>query len=308
MKRIAVIGLGSLGGTLCKHISEMESIDELVLIDYDIIESRNIHNSVYSAMHIGERKVDALGEIIKENINVIPIHTKYIEGKTKLPENDLLIDCRDVVCSRGNEIDVRLYITGKILIIDCRKNVRTHYNYEGSYRRSLSKSELNKAGFFAAQIVCSDQINNLRKGKTVQRINLDLISSILNKAMKESIENRIDIIYDSVAGLERIHCLEENIEPILNLSRTKDVDVFIGEKHSSNTTFYELPKQFDNFPKVAKTKYAVIPRNSLKNSSDLIRTLSNIVKEQNNIVNFIVTVKKENGETFVELLEETGAA
>jgi predicted dinucleotide-utilizing enzyme len=308
MKRIAVIGIGSLGGALCKNIAEMESIDELIVVDYDRVESKNIHNSVYTASQIGEKKVDALAELLVENINVITLHEKYIEGKTVLPECDLIVDCRDVVCSRGNEIDVRLYITGKILIIDCRKNVKTQYDYEGSYRRQLPKSELNKAGFFAAQIICSDQINQLLEDKSVQRVDLNLLSSIINDAMKQCIENRVDIIYDAVDGLDRIHCLEENIEPILNLSKSKNVDVYVGEKESRTLSLFKTPVMFDNFPSEAKTKYAVIPRNSLRNSNDLINCLTTIVKEQNNIVNFIVTLRKENGETFVELLEETGAA
>jgi hypothetical protein len=119
--------------------------------------------------------------------------------------------------------------------------------------------------------------------------------------MQTSNKNRVDIIYESDVG-DRLHCLEENIEPILCLNQTKDVDVFIGERN------LDPFKQLQNIPQVAKTKYAVIPQNSLRDSTDLIGVLSNIVREQSNIVNFIVTLRKVNGETFVELLEETGAA
>ncbi len=308
MKRIAVIGLGTLGGALCKNISEMESIDELIIVDYDKVESKNIHNSVYKASQIGETKVDALKEIIENDVHVIPNNMKYKEGKTPLPKCDLIIDCRDIVCDRGNEIDVRLYISGKILIIDCRKNIKTQYNYEGSYRRHLSKSELNKAGFFAAQIICSDQIKNLLSNKTVQRLDLNLLPSIINKAMKKSLDNRIDIIYETVDGSERLQCLEENIQPIMNLVRTKDVDVYIGEKESKEMCLVKPFRKVDKVPEVTKTKYAVIPHNSLRNSNDLIHALSKIVKKQHNLVNFIVTLRTLEGETFVELLEETGAA
>lgn len=308
MKRIAVIGLGTLGGALCKNIAEMESIDELNIIDYDNVESKNIHNSVYKASQIGETKVDALREIIENDVHVIPTNMKYKEGKTPLPKCDLIIDCRDIVCDRGNEIDVRLYISGKILIIDCRKNVKTQYNYEGSYRRHLSKSELNKAGFFAAQIICSDQIKNLLSNKTVQRLDLNLLPSIINKAMKKSLDNRIDIIYEAFDGSERLQCLEENIQPIMNLVRTKNVDVYIGEKESRDICLVKPFRKVDKIPEVTKTKYAVIPHNSLRNSNDLIHALSEIVKKQHNLVNFIVTLRTLEGETFVELLEETGAA
>ncbi len=279
----------------------MESVDELVIVDYDVLESKNIHNSVYSAAHIGESKVDALKEIIDNDIQITPLNMKYKEGKTPLPECDLVVDCRDVVCDRGKEIDVRLYISGKILILDCRKNVRTRYNYEGSYRRHLSKSDLKKAGFFAALILCSDEIEQLKRNNTVQRIDLNLLPSTINKAMKKSLDNNIDIIYDSVDGSDRLQCLQENIQPILALNTQNAVKVYVGERSSNDMSIKSLLE-------TPKTKYALIPQNSLKNTSELIYALSEIVKTQHNLVNFIVTIREWNGEKFVELLEETGAA
>jgi len=308
MKRIAVIGLGTLGGALCKNISEMESIDELVIIDYDILESKNIHNSVYKASQIGETKIDALKEIIENDIHVVPLNMKYKEGKTSLPKCDLVVDCRDVVCDRGKEIDVRLYISGKTLIVDCRKNVRTQYKYKGSYQRHLSKSELNKAGFFASQIICSKEIDHLKKNNTVQRIDLNLLPSIINKEMKKRFDNHIDIIYETSNGSDRLQCFTENIQPIMKLNKKRDVNVYIGERETTDITFFKPSKSINKLLETPKTKYAVIPHNSLKNSNDLMYALSEIVRTQHNLVNFIVTVRELDGETFVELLEETGAA
>jgi len=306
VEKITVIGLGTLGSALCKNISETESLDELIIVDYDIVESKNVHNSIYEAPHIGEYKVDALKDILKSNIKITPINTVYEEGKTRLPASDLIVDCRDVVCDRGSEIDVRLYISGRILIVDCRKNVKTQYNYEGSYRRQLSRNELNKAGFFAAQILCSEEIWQIKKNNSVQRMDLNLLPSILNREMKKSLDNIIDIIYEESDAVNRLQCLPENIEPIINLNKKQDVNVFIGEKELSTLCLPE--KQIIKLPELAKTKFSIIPHNTLKNSTDLINALSDIVKQQNNLVNFIVTIRKENGETFVELLEETGAA
>ena len=307
-KRIAVIGLGTLGGALCKQISEMESIDELVIVDYDVLESKNVYNSVYKASQIGEPKVDALKELIEDDIHVSPLNMKYKEGKTSLPQCDLVVDCRDVVCDRGNEIDVRLYISGKILILDCRKNVKTKHNYEGSYRRRLTKSELNKAGFFAAQIICSDEITHLKQNNTVQRIDLNLLPSIINKEMRKRFDNHIDIIYESVDGVDRLQCLTENIQPIMKLSREGNVKVYVGERESKNLNLINPIRPVDSILETPKTKFAVIPQSSLRTSSDLINALSDIVKSQHNLVNFIVTVRELNGETYVELIEETGAA
>ena len=39
---ICLIGIGTLGGFLAKNISELESTKNLTLIDYDIVEQKNI--------------------------------------------------------------------------------------------------------------------------------------------------------------------------------------------------------------------------------------------------------------------------
>lgn len=297
--KIAVIGIGSLGGILTKHISETDFIDEIALIDFDVVESKNVHSSVYTASQIGEYKVDALAEIIEDDVDVIKIKEKYKEGKTCLPKCDIILDCRDVVCSRGTEIDIRLYISGKTLILDSRNNIKTKNSYVGSYRRMLTKGELNKAGFFAAQIICSNELENMKRNQTVQRIDLNLLPSIINKSLKVTDENKIDIIYES-KGTERLHCIEENINPILNINKKQDIPVYVGERDSYFT---------DSFPKLRKMDVPTIPRYKLKSSEDLIFTLTDIVKLQNNIMNFIVTIRKdEDGQPFIELLEETGAA
>jgi hypothetical protein len=94
----------------------------------------------------------------------------------------------------------------------------------------------------------------------------------------------------------------------MNLCREKDVNVYVGERESKNLKLLTPVRPVDTILEAPKTKFAVIPQNSLRTSSDLINVLSDIVKSQHNLVNFIVTVREWQGETFVELIEETGAA
>jgi hypothetical protein len=293
---VTVIGLGTLGGFLCKHISELENIKEMVVVDNDIVESKNVFSSIYKYSQIGEYKVDALRELIEDDVAVTLRRQEYREGSTILPFSDLVIDCRDIVCDRKGEIDVRLYISDKILIFDCRKHVKNACSYDGSYSLRLNKSEINKAAFFAAQIINSDELTNLMKDNMVQRIDLNLLPSVMSQAIRKTLDNKIDIIYDLTDNARRLHCIEENIRPILTLNRAIDTKVFIGSRDD--------PK----FPDVITDKYQIIPKNSLTNSFDVIQKLTQVVQKQPGVKNFIVTVRSENGETFVELLEETGAA
>lgn len=302
-KTVTVIGLGTLGGFLCKHLSEIEKIKEVIIVDHDFIEGRNVFKSIYRPSNVGEYKVDALEEIINDDVTVTKIRKRFIEGITYLPKSDLVIDCRDIVCDRGNEIDVRFYISERILMIDCRKNVKNVCDYPGEYRTQLNKSEISKAAFFAAQTVIGGQLDEMIKNNMVQRIDLNLISSVMDKSIRRNLTNKMDIIYELTDDTQRLQCIEENIKPILNLNKKANVDIFVGGRSNlKNNCLQKLPD-------VARTKYALIPKNSLNSSLDVIQTLANVVRNQPGISNFIVTIVQDvYGEPYVELIEETGAA
>lgn len=302
--KVAVIGLGTLGGFLCKHISEIEEVRELVIIDHDMVEGRNVFKSIYTASQVGEYKVDALAELLKDDVTVTKINRRYIEGKTSLPLCDLIIDCRDVVCDRAGEIDVRLYITGRILIIDCRNQVKNVCSYDGSYSIQLNKNEIKKAAFYASEIIYSDQIRTMINNRMIQRVDLDILPSVMNKAIVRTLEDKVDIVHDDPKISRRLQCMEDNIKPILELNKTNRIDVYVGER--PKPTF--LQKLFSSAPDVAETKYALIPAKSMNTSTDVMHRLSEIVKRQPGVSNYIVTIRRDHGQTFVELLEETGAA
>lgn len=288
LRKITVIGVGSFGGFLCKHLSELETTEQIDVIDEDVVEAKNIKNSIYRISQVGEFKVDALKELIRDDVIVRTFVSNYVEGKTKLPKSDLVIDCRDMVCDRMTEIDVKFYISGRSLVIDSRKNVKCPTEYKGSYSISLSKNEINKAAFFAAQIIGSDQIDNLKRNSVIKIVDLDVLPEILNKSIKESLENKSDLIYEVFDQTNRIYGLEENINPIMKMNERKDVAVLIPEKRIRD--------------------FSIIPRGTLHTTSDLIEQLTNIVKRKGDFKNFIVVIRERNGEEYVELLEETGGS
>jgi len=310
LRKVAVIGIGTLGGFVSKHLSELHEVKELVIIDDDFVEIKDTFRSIYDYSKVGEYKVNALKDIVSNDVKVTAINRKYIEGETVLPKCDLIIDCRDVVCNRLNEIDVRLYISGKVLVIDCRKKVTTSCSYEGSYTVALSKSEINKAAFFACQILESKQLDNLIHNNLIQRLDLDLLPELLDKAIKKALDNKMDIIYELSDGSERLLSLEENIKPIMALNRSSDIDVIVAEKPKPKkfpTKILDKIKPF-KMPDVATTKHEIIPKGTLVDSNDVITSLAAIVKKQKSISNFIVVSGYKDGRAYIELLEETGAA
>lgn len=289
IKKIAIIGLGSIGGFLAKHLSENDNIRELVLVDFDIVERKNVGRSIYDFKHIGELKVSALESIIQENnIIIYKRFTKYIEGKTWIPECDLVIDCRDFVCNRLGSINIRVYVSGRTLVVDCRKKFNSSKHYQGNYSIKLPKNEINKAAFIVSQVINDEELPNLLKNEVVYKINLDLLNNSLDKCVENNIMNKVDIIYDIDKDINRLQCFEENVFPILEANKFLDIPVYINE----------LKDKPDD----------IFLRGLLKEPQDLINSLLPMLKSHK-VTNFVISLKEEKcGKKFIELLEETGAA
>ena len=133
IRKVAIIGLGSIGGFLAKHLSEFDIVKQLVIVDFDFVERKNISNSIYNFRDIGEFKTSSLENLLQDIVSIEKINTKYIEGQTWLPQCDLIIDCRDFVYDRRGIIDLRVYISGRSLILDCRKKFKSSTHYRGEY-------------------------------------------------------------------------------------------------------------------------------------------------------------------------------
>ena len=88
------------------------------------------------------------------------------------------------------------------------------------------------------------------------------------------------------------------------MNNQQNVDVYVGEKQPPT----KMQRLFNKKPEVAKTKYAMIPHKSMVTSKDVMLRLSEIAMLQPGVSNYIVTLRNEHGQSFVELLEETGAA
>jgi len=277
--QIAVIGIGTLGGFVAHTLSELDGIEKLILIDFDIVEEKNLINSIYRINDIGQHKTTALYSIIKEQRSKIEIEIiteKYNEFETVIPEVDIVIDCRDFICNRGNKIDVKLYISSRYLIIDCRKNLRYEDEYKGRYLTYLTKNDLRRASLIFSSFIQDGFVNYLINNQIIKEIDLDYLNKI-----SSDIRNRNEMIIDY--DHSKLLNLEENVDTIIEENNRKDLMIFLGDKNTS-----KLSKR--------------IPRNSIKNTNDVVRAISsmNISKQYY----YIISMTNNN----IELLQETGAA
>lgn len=117
-KRVGVIGVGGLGSWIAEFLARI-GIKELVIIDYDKVEEKNLDRQNYTYRDIGRFKIDALEDRIKsidEKINVKKFREINIDI---LKDLDIFFDATDNMESKLliNEISVYLnkkYIFGSV--------------------------------------------------------------------------------------------------------------------------------------------------------------------------------------------------
>lgn len=284
LKSITVIGIGTLGGFVANAISNLENLETLIVIDHDTVESKNLKNSIYRQVDVGLSKCEALTDIISHknpDLTIITLEEKFIEGKTKIPQCDLVLDCRDFTYDRRKEIDVRLYISSRYLMVDCRKNVEYKVKTEGRYLVQLNKQDLRYAAGLVAMFISNNTIDQLMKNQSVQKYELDYVKHI-DKDVCE-------VVYENASGEEKFVNLPDKILPILNANKSADLDVFIGSSV---------------FP-ISKLN---IPQNTLKSGSDIIVNLTKAVQYNCEFNHFVLSLHETNGRFFLELIPETGAA
>lgn len=285
-RKIGVIGLGSLGGFLCKHLSELDQVKHLVTIDPDFVQSRNLKTSMFQRMDVGNLKVNAVERIINNGVEVTKMHKRYEEGKTKLPKCDLVIDCRDIICSRKSEIDMKLYISERFLVINCKKQVYFNKSTPGSYLTKISKDEINTAAFFATRIINSDQIQTLLKNQIVQTVDINNLIPAVKEDIQSILQNREDMIYDAYKGSERLVQIEENLEPIYNKSKKQNIKVQVGGSEKLQS---------------------IIPKNSLNMPADIIPQLLALMPQEKSTT-YVVKFERGFYGPCVYLIKEIGGA
>jgi len=283
-KSIAVIGIGTLGGFIANAISNLETLETLIVIDHDIVESKNLKNSIYRQIDVGLSKVEALTDIISyknPDLTIITMDERYTEEKTSIPNCDLVLDCRDYTYDRRRTIDVRLYISSRYLIVDCRKNVKYKIKTKGKYLVQLNKEDLRHAGSLVSMIISNNTIKKLMRDQSVQKYELDYVKHIDNK--------QYDIVYEKPTVEEKFVNLPEKIVPIMQANKQNDLDVCVG------SCLFPI----DKFQ---------IPKNTLQSSTDLVLSLTNAVAKQEQFNNFVIALHQTQSKFLVELIPETGAA
>jgi len=289
---IAIIGLGTIGGFLSKNLSKLESLKSLVIIDYDVVETSNLKNSIYVDSDVGKSKVDCIYNIIhnlNNDLNIIKIKERYIEGKTKIPKCDLVIDCRDFIYDRGSEINVRLYLSSRYLIVDCKKDSIYKAHYEGKYIDNLIKSEVISLTSNFINLVLDGSLTDIIDNNLIYQIDLDLSKKLISNKIMDH-KNKQDLIIDHQKGIEEFHNFFEKSEEIIQKNKRREVKLCFGSV-------------LDPLSNI-KT----IPMNSIQNENHLMKIMLSMVQYPNKYASYIISPEIVNNNYYVILIPETGSA
>lgn len=291
MESVAVIGCGSLGGFLAQSLAELDEVCKLTIVDYDKVEEKNLRNSIFETRDVGQLKTTALSRIINQHnrdVEIEIIEERFIEGKTQDPQCDLVIDCRDFIYDRKGVIDARMYMSSRYLIVDCRKDVEYATHHKGRYLHNLTKMDLKIAAFNAAMFMHKGLLDNVIKQQLVHKIELDH----LNKEVADSInliKRKPDEVFEYHQGEKNLINLTQNLHQIRSTNQEYDLFVYLGSR---------------DFPIVTHK----VPRGFLKSSNDVITCLLSVLKIPYSFNTYIVSFGKSDGQYYVELIAETGAA
>jgi len=283
-KTITVIGVGSLGSFIINAISDIETVKKVICVDHDIVQTKNLKNTLYPSCDVGKLKVDSIYDMLsnkRKDLKIQRINQKFIEGQVKIPDSDLVIDCRDYTYNRSKIIDVRLYISSRYMIIDCRKNVNYEKQYKGKYTSELTKIDLRHAASIFSTLVGYEQIKSLIKTQSVQKVELDYLKGFIKQEQ--------DIIYDSNFGQKRLVNLPDNVFPIMEANKKTPINLCLGTKDS---------------PISENT----IPIGMLTNGNDVVESLKAMLSVSDSFNNYVVCLSQNNNQFIVELVPETGAA
>lgn len=156
IKTIGIIGVGSLGGYVAQRMQSFAN--KIYGIDPDIVEQRNLRNSLYTKEDIRKPKVIALKRQISK-CDYVPMQDDC--RNVDLPDVDQLIDCRDVL-NKNIKTDAKFLVVGKNLQVNCEDTTEGE-DVKGEYMIDLGKNDISQAGRLAAESLMSDDINTLQE-------------------------------------------------------------------------------------------------------------------------------------------------
>jgi hypothetical protein len=289
-EHIMIIGIGSLGGFVAKSMSERNYIKTITLVDDDTVDERNLSNSIYTKEDIGKNKTFSLSNKLFSSGKKIETKTMQYNGENiSYKDADLIIDCRDILCSVDDNISFKASISGELLIIDCNKNLS--YNNEtiedGSYSTKLDAEMMQLAALKISRLISSLKIYTLIENNMTHTIDLFSVEKECNFAVSDVKENRMDnVIVDDSQVVKKVTNLFDVSNKLIKLNKTAPI------KFKNNRLLFE-----EN-----------IPQNSLNNIKDIVEVIDPVINVPIPGHSYFLKINKVNCNIIVNIIQRDGGA
>lgn len=139
--RCHIIGCGSIGSNVAELLARY-GVEYITIYDFDIVESHNIANQLYTEEDVGKEKTKALAELLYK-INPNLKDTLKIRGKY---ENNILNDyvfmCVDSVEVRQQIVNTNLMNPTVKAIFDFRTTLYEGQCYFADWSKEIDKTSL----------------------------------------------------------------------------------------------------------------------------------------------------------------------
>ncbi len=190
---VSVIGVGGVGSWVALNLA-LVGTRRLILYDPDIIEDSNLNRTPFKITQIGQTKVSAVSELIKErrpDCTVIP-YLKKIESKNELiEETEIIIDTRDTEPMEGT-LATGGY-DGEKITLHFNPNPK-HIWGEGEVRYTITPSYLVPPQLIANLVtafICSrDKIPNSDKEHIVNFSVTEFLTRLMKKERRDANEQK----------------------------------------------------------------------------------------------------------------------
>jgi len=293
-----IIGLGSLGSHIALEVARKTG--KIILVDNEIVQAKNLDLSLFRPWHIGKWKSDSIAQIIRECISkdkIIKPSFGIFKGEDYWKKvYGFVIDCSDTFVNLNSTVDIKLYITGRDLIIDMR-NDKTYHEW-------VSK------GRYTSRVTINDMIYISKLfGDFLSQISFDEITSF-DDVLTIYLDSRVDNIRDEMMKIQKPNKYE-----MRNMMKNeKFEEEHQAEKMIGNLRI-EAPKLLNmsqtNNLKIVVREHGVnrirLSKRDIKSKDHLYNILLNLVRKVNYSRSLLATRKTNEG-IEVHIIKTQGGA
>lgn len=140
--RIHIIGCGSVGSTLAENLARC-GITKMTLWDFDVVESHNVVNQMFTQKDIGKLKVEALKDILTD---INPEITKHVElmpsGWQGKMLSGMIFLCVDNIELRREIVEKHMESPYVQAVFDFRTLLESAQHYAADWNDAKMKKDL----------------------------------------------------------------------------------------------------------------------------------------------------------------------